>query len=110
MIKSGAKISNLPESLVRFRSGHGALSRRRGFNYARQEMSFFISLYKLGLAGRWVVFFVLPARLTMRLLPARVFRWTYFFPAESREMGAGMKSRVWSPDQAVMSAHFCFPC
>jgi glycosyltransferase involved in cell wall biosynthesis len=79
MIKSGAKISNLPESLVRFRSGHGALSRRRGFNYARQEMSFFISLYKLGLAGRWLVFFVLPARLTMRLLPVRIFRWTYFF-------------------------------
>lgn len=78
MIKSGAKTSNLDDALVRFRGGKSALSRRRGWDYARCELSFFLLLYKLQLQGRWVLFFIVPVRLLTRLMPYRIFRGVYY--------------------------------
>lgn len=78
MIKADARVCNLVNPLVRFRGGKATLSRRHGWTYAKLELTFFLYLYKLGLPGRGAIFFILPTRMLIRLLPARVFRWVYY--------------------------------
>ncbi len=78
MIQAGARTSNLVDPLVRFRGGKRALSRRRGWNYVKYELSFFLLLNKLRLPGRWVIFFIFPVRLIARFLPFHIFGWIYY--------------------------------
>ena len=72
MIKSGAKISNRLSHLCVFEADM-AHCPGAAVLIMRGKRCHFLFLVQVR-AGRWVVFFVLPARLTMRLLPARVFR------------------------------------
>jgi glycosyltransferase involved in cell wall biosynthesis len=70
MLKSDVKARNLAVSLVRFRGGQDMLDRRRRWSYVKREFSFFLLLYKLKLSGRWIIPFILPARLLIRFMPS----------------------------------------
>lgn len=49
MIKKGAHFANIPEALVKMRAGYSQLERRRGFEYAFNEIKFQNALYALGI-------------------------------------------------------------
>jgi glycosyltransferase involved in cell wall biosynthesis len=79
MLTKHASVKNINNSLVMFRGGNAALSRRSGLFYAKKELYFFVKAAQLDLPFRWVIIFSLPIRLFLRLLPFRIFWFFYFF-------------------------------
>lgn len=77
LIATGAKLYNIQESLVKVRAGINQIQRRRGFEYAINELKFQSTILKLGFINYFEFFMNLLMRTTLRMLPIRVFTLIY---------------------------------
>lgn len=87
LLRSGARIGNVPQALTRYRTGSSYFARRRGWAYATSDLA--TKLLALPLAPWWqwpAVAVVAGATFVVRLLPDRVFRVVY---AQFERLGRG---------------------
>jgi glycosyltransferase involved in cell wall biosynthesis len=73
LLKAGYKIKNIDQSLLFFRAGNAALTRRHGSSYIKKELKFYSRCFKEKLIPKQTVFLVLFLRLPFRLLPKQLF-------------------------------------
>lgn len=69
MLLNGAKFYNIQEPLVNMRAGNGQLQRRSGWSYAKKEIIFLNSIYKLKFIATHELFLSVLLRVPVRLLP-----------------------------------------
>ena len=77
MLRSGKKFANLPEVTLKARVGNGMVSRRQGWQYAKDELSLQKAAYKIGFWSKMDLaqnFFV---RFLPRLLPVFIVEKLY---------------------------------
>lgn len=76
-IVDGAGMANLPDALVRMRSGVGQMDRRRGWIYIRSEIAFARVFRRAGFLTLLDTFVFLALRIPPRVLPAQVLLKLY---------------------------------
>ncbi len=75
---NGYVVANIPEVLVKARSGDSMISnRRRGMKYLRHEIREINALYRLGLLKPWHYLFHFIGKSILRLAPAGLLRLFY---------------------------------
>lgn len=87
LLRSGARIGNVPRPLTRYRTGSSYFARRRGWAYASSDLA--TKLLALPLAPWWqwpLVVAVAGGTFVVRMLPNRLFRVAY---AEFERVGRG---------------------
>ena len=77
LLKAGHTIGNLDESLVYFRVGNAALTRRHGTAYIKSELNFYKCCLREKLIPGYMVLFALLIRLPIRILPKKLFLQSY---------------------------------
>ena len=79
LLAAGHQLANLPQVLVRMRSGLEQMGRRRGFSYIVAEFRLLAEMRRLGFVSLVGSLRFVLLRLPLRLLPApalqRVYRW-----------------------------------
>lgn len=75
MLAAGARATNLPHALVRFRGGDAMLARRRSPGILRSELQMQRNLHEYGLISGPRMALNLALRTTYRLLPTQMLRW-----------------------------------
>jgi glycosyltransferase involved in cell wall biosynthesis len=73
LLKAGYKIKNIDQTLLFFRAGNAALTRRHGSSYIKKELKFYSRCFKENLIPKQIVLLVLFLRLPFRLLPKKLF-------------------------------------
>lgn len=69
-------VTNVPEFLVRARTGPAHSRRRLGRDYAKSEVSFYLQAIEAKLIKRWAGYVALALRLPVRLLSPRMYAYT----------------------------------
>ena len=77
LIVTGAKMHNIQESLVKVRAGINQIQRRRGIEYAMNELKFQFTILKLGFINYFEFFMNVLMRTSLRMLPLQVFSFIY---------------------------------
>ena len=77
ILKAGGKIDTIDEVHLDFRGGADMISRRRGWRYMRQEITYFRQIHAEGLMSTGRVARNLAQRLVLRMLPAPAMRLLY---------------------------------
>lgn len=77
MLMNGKKFANLPEVLVKARTGKGMISRRQGLGYAKDEWGLERAAYKLGFWSTLDLARNLFTRVLPRLLPVAIVEKLY---------------------------------
>lgn len=77
MIKKGYKFYNIQESLLYFRTNKNMIKRRGGLKYAKSEVKFYISIYKLGAISFFDLLINLCVRSFVRLSPNVIRQFIY---------------------------------
>jgi glycosyltransferase involved in cell wall biosynthesis len=77
IINNGYIISNLPESLLHFRTGNDMIGRRHGWSYAKKEIRFYNKCINDKLLTRKEGYCALIVRLPMRLVSKVLLRFIY---------------------------------
>jgi amylovoran biosynthesis glycosyltransferase AmsE len=72
LLLAGYKIANIAEVLVRMRAGVAQAERRRGFTYAKQEISFALEFRKAGFFSKIQCLRFILFRVPLRFLPKRL--------------------------------------
>jgi glycosyltransferase involved in cell wall biosynthesis len=69
MIQQGARLGNLPETLLYVRIGQRMYRRRGGFNYAKAIACFWQTVYRQGFINLFEFFLVITSRIAVSLFP-----------------------------------------
>ena len=77
MVRSGAKVGNIPKPLVRFRFTDEMIKRRKGSLYIKHELAFYRRLWKLKSFGGATLLPIIALRIATRVLPIRLFASIY---------------------------------
>lgn len=77
MLVGGAKMYNIQESLLRFRTSADMYNRRGGLKYALAERSLLWKFYKLGYVGLFSTLKNMTMRFTVRVMPNRLRSFVY---------------------------------
>ena len=77
MLASGARFHNISECLLKARTGDSMLERRRGFDYAKKELQFYFSVYRVGFISFLEFIGIAIARVPLRMLPKRLVKSLY---------------------------------
>jgi glycosyltransferase involved in cell wall biosynthesis len=70
MIQKGARLGNIPETLLYVRIGQGMFRRRGGFGYIKTIACFEKTMYNQGFISLFECFFIVLSRIAVSLLPA----------------------------------------
>lgn len=73
----GYQTSNLPDIMVKVRSGGNMLSRRKGWRFFKGEIILAKRMRAIGLINTFEMLRNMLFRSTVRLLPLRIFTWVY---------------------------------
>lgn len=77
MILRGSSIANVPEVLLRFRTGTNFYKRRSGWKYLTMELAFQRKLLRIGFISPFTFFLNITSRLAFRVLPKPLVRMLY---------------------------------
>jgi glycosyltransferase involved in cell wall biosynthesis len=77
MLAGGARTANVPEALVRYRTGDGLFARRGGWGPLRSDWIFQVRMHRIGLTTWPQMVRNLAQRTGYRLVPDAVRRWAY---------------------------------
>ena len=84
MIQNGSRLANIPEVLLRARTGEEMIERRRGWRYVRQEWHFAKAAYQTGFWSFPLAMRNAMLRSAIRLLPAGLLGSMYNFLRKKR--------------------------
>jgi len=84
MLQNGSRLANIPEVLLRARTGEGMIERRRGWRYVRQEWHFARAAYQTGFWSFPLAMRNAMLRSAIRLLPAGLLGSMYNFLRKKR--------------------------
>lgn len=71
------KIGNLPVPLLYFRIGNDMVGRRKGYGYAKNEITFLRAMRKIGFISKLDFLFFLLVKIPLRMLPKKILNIFY---------------------------------
>lgn len=77
MLKTGARVANVPEPLVKYRVDSDLFKRRGGWQAMKSDWVFQRRIHKLGITTRFQFLRNLTARLAYRIVPGSLRAWAY---------------------------------
>lgn len=77
MMLNGAKFYNIQAVLVNMRAGYGQLERRRGWNYALNELKLLIKFREIGFLNNFEFIKNLLIKFPIRIMPKKIIKYIY---------------------------------